>query len=67
MARLGQPAEDLSDDELRARAIKLVRREQGALEAVAKALAMDDPTRPRRGRARRATEAARLAERLTFV
>jgi hypothetical protein len=39
MVRLGQPADDLSDAELRARAIRLIGRERDALEAVARALA----------------------------
>lgn len=39
MARLGQPADDLSDAQLRERAIKLIGRERGAVEAAAKALA----------------------------
>jgi hypothetical protein len=39
LARLGQPVDDLTSDELRARAIKLIGRERRALEAVARALA----------------------------
>lgn len=38
MARLGYPVDDLSDAELRARAIKLIGRERGAPAAVARAL-----------------------------
>jgi hypothetical protein len=46
MARLGRPVDDLSDDEIHGRAIRLIGRERGALQAVVKALA-----RPRGGAA----------------
>jgi hypothetical protein len=42
MARLGQPVDDLTDDQLRARAVRLVGDRPNALEVILRALRMRD-------------------------
>ena len=43
MARLGQPVDDLTDAQMRVRAVALVGNRPDALELIARALASDDP------------------------